>query len=154
MADRNGNSNCLEGVECPKCKSAESFEIVARITVEVTDEGTEDMMDGYEWGDSASCVCGKCKHAGLLRDFKIEIEDRDEDAADFYIASVHTRHFFFEGAGYSERAAKESLKEVLEAHAASVEGCIENFAEHFMEDAEVKGYIHGIGFRDHSQVKK
>lgn len=68
------NTNCLEGVACPKCKQEDAFKIEAKIFVHVTDEGTEDLGGDYEWHDDAICVCDNCKHTGRLREFKTPIE--------------------------------------------------------------------------------
>ena len=63
------NTNCLEGMQCPKCQSLEPFIITAMVSVLVYDEGTEDLMDGYEWEDSAACECEKCNYRATQKDF-------------------------------------------------------------------------------------
>lgn len=64
------NTNCLEGMQCPKCQSLEPFTITAGIKVLVYDAGTEDLNLDYEWEDNASCACEKCDNAGRIADFK------------------------------------------------------------------------------------
>jgi len=66
------NTNCLEGVKCPKCGQEDLFKIAARVIVEVSDDGTEDQGGDYEWDQAAFCQCCECDHAGQLADFTIE----------------------------------------------------------------------------------
>jgi len=63
------NTNCLEGVRCPRCGYEDAFLINALVTVLVTDDGTEDQGGDYEWDGDAYCACADCKFAGRLRDF-------------------------------------------------------------------------------------
>ena len=66
------NTNCLEGIACPKCGSEEAFYIETRIEVLVRDSGTEDRGDDYFWSQDHRCRCAAGDHAGLVRDFDIE----------------------------------------------------------------------------------
>ena len=63
------NTNCLEGVRCPKCQQQDGFYIEALIKVYVTDDGTEDQGGNYIWSESSPCACGDCGHAGPLAEF-------------------------------------------------------------------------------------
>lgn len=65
------NSNCLEGMRCPKCGSEGPFRIEVRVMAMVHDDGT-DLLDGdTEWDKDSSCVCGesKCEHFGTVEEF-------------------------------------------------------------------------------------
>ena len=75
------NTNCLEGVECPKCGHEDKFFVYAKILVEVTDDGTEDAQGDYEWDSGTYCECGECKHSGTLSDFTIEEWGREQETA-------------------------------------------------------------------------
>lgn len=66
------NTNCLEGVKCPKCGPEDLFKIAASVIVEVSDDGTEDQGGGYEWDQQTFCQCCECDHGGKLADFTIE----------------------------------------------------------------------------------
>ena len=70
--DRNGNENCLEGYECPKCGEHDKLYIVGVTTFEVHDDGTEEHND-IEWDGGSSVTCGnsECGHDGKLRGFEI-----------------------------------------------------------------------------------
>jgi len=70
------NTNCLEGVKCPKCGQEDLFKIGASVIVEVSDGGTEDQGGDYEWNEAAFCQCCECDHTGKLADFTTENWDR------------------------------------------------------------------------------
>lgn len=65
------NDNCLEGMQCPKCKSLEPFVVVAKCFALVHDDGISDSWN-YEWGHNAFCECTECNHAGTVKDFIIK----------------------------------------------------------------------------------
>ena len=71
MADRNGNENCLEGWECPRCKKADHFKVeaVRRLIVDLYDDGTDDRGGDTEWGNESYCECGSCGFSGTVNDF-------------------------------------------------------------------------------------
>lgn len=66
------NTNCLEGVKCPKCGQEDLFKIAAHVICEVSDDGTEDHLGDHEWDQQSFCQCCECDHAGKLADFTIE----------------------------------------------------------------------------------
>lgn len=68
------NINCLEGLRCPRCQSAEPFYITAVSTFEVWDNGTED-YSGVEWEGDSPCTCKQCNFTATVAVFR---EDRDE----------------------------------------------------------------------------
>ena len=64
------NTNCLDGMRCPRCGSYEPFTIYGLTgNAVVYDEGTEEVT-GIEWEDDAECKCGRCEFDGLVREFK------------------------------------------------------------------------------------
>ena len=58
------NENALEGIRCPKCGQEDRFNVVAKIWVTVTDDGSvpsEELGRGdHEWDDDAPTECLKC----------------------------------------------------------------------------------------------
>lgn len=62
------NTNCLEGVECPKCEALEPFAIVGSTVFMVYDDGIEQYTD-VEWDKEAHCACETCGHNGQLKEF-------------------------------------------------------------------------------------
>jgi DNA-directed RNA polymerase subunit RPC12/RpoP len=62
------NTNCLEGVRCPKCGQEDRFKIVALTTCLVTDDGSEPVGD-HEWDDESATRCPECGFDGTLKDF-------------------------------------------------------------------------------------
>lgn len=66
---KNPNKNCLEGMQCPKCKRYGPFRIAVSCVVTVRDNGTDD--DGApEWDSGSYCECPSCDHDGIVSDFK------------------------------------------------------------------------------------
>jgi hypothetical protein len=68
------NTNCLEGVRCPKCGHEDDFHIEAIVRLQVIDSGTEDLGGDHFWDDESDCMCGNwdCDQQGPLREFRIE----------------------------------------------------------------------------------
>jgi hypothetical protein len=48
------NTNCLQGMRCPKCGHEDSFKIEVIAIVLVTDDGAEDLGNA-EWDDHHYC---------------------------------------------------------------------------------------------------
>jgi Zn ribbon nucleic-acid-binding protein len=74
------NTNCLEGMKCPKCGQDDSLKIEATCIFTVTDDGTEDEGNGHEWGDTNYCECPDCGHHGTVADFTIEEWSKEKEA--------------------------------------------------------------------------
>lgn len=68
------NTNCLSGMQCPKCKSLEPFAIEVLTTFRVFDEGTDDQIGDTNWDDDSYCECCACVFAGTVRDFTVKPE--------------------------------------------------------------------------------
>ena len=70
MNDTKCNTNCLEGMRCPRCGSYEPFTIYGVTgNAVVYDDGTEEVV-GIEWKEDTECKCGRCEFDGLVREFK------------------------------------------------------------------------------------
>ena len=80
MADHNGNSACLQGLQCPKCGEHEHIRIHGNSTFAIRDAGAESHEAVY-WGDEslAGCTDG-CKFEGKIKDFKKGYEEAWEQA--------------------------------------------------------------------------
>jgi hypothetical protein len=68
------NTNCLEGIKCPKCESHQPFDISARTTVMMFDDGSdpEDSHGDLEWDNDSFCRCASCNHTGKVSDFRAD----------------------------------------------------------------------------------
>jgi hypothetical protein len=73
------NTNCLEGVRCPKCGYEEGFYISALVELYVLDDGTEDQGGDHLWEGDSPCRCGSCEHEATVDDFYIENQEDDAD---------------------------------------------------------------------------
>lgn len=62
------NTNCLEGIRCPKCSQEDRFFITGCAQFEVTDDGSEAVGD-HEWDEGSSTRCPECNHIAPLKDF-------------------------------------------------------------------------------------
>lgn len=65
------NTNCLEGIACPECKSEGPFAIHSCALVLMSDNGGEETTD-IEWSPASAIACQACNHAGRVRDFTAE----------------------------------------------------------------------------------
>jgi len=64
------NENCLAGIRCPKCGSAEKFRIAVTAWFDFDDDGGEPSDNcEAEWDDGSSIRCLKCKHQGTVAKF-------------------------------------------------------------------------------------
>jgi hypothetical protein len=68
------NTNCLEGIRCPKCGHEDDFLIRCEVTCLVTDESADaaDNCGGYEWDENSGTTCRDCGHQDILDEFMIE----------------------------------------------------------------------------------
>jgi hypothetical protein len=66
------NTNCLEGIACPKCRADDAFYIEALVELRVTDDGTEDEGGDHIWSEDSPCRCAACDHHGEVSDFTVE----------------------------------------------------------------------------------
>ena len=65
------NSNCLEGIECPRCGSQGPFRIACTSIADVEDDGTGD-HESIEWNDHSYCECKHCHAFGIVLHFRTE----------------------------------------------------------------------------------
>ena len=64
------NSNCLEGIQCPACKSKGPFWIAVETNVLMSDDGwTATSGDIDDWGSWSYIRCDSCDEAGIVREF-------------------------------------------------------------------------------------
>lgn len=68
------NTNCLEGIRCPKCGHEDAFKIETKVLVLVTDDGAEDFGDS-EWDSNHYCECDNCHYSGTIKDFMLPARD-------------------------------------------------------------------------------
>jgi hypothetical protein len=71
MRNRTPNSNCLSGLQCPKCGSLEPFAIGVTTTFRVYDSGTDNQLGNTEWDDDSYCECCQCVFTGTVKDFTL-----------------------------------------------------------------------------------
>jgi hypothetical protein len=65
------NTNCLQGMQCPKCESLEPFAIEVTTTFRVFDDGTDDQIGNTNWEEDSYCECCQCVFAGTVKDFTL-----------------------------------------------------------------------------------
>ena len=71
------NSNCLQGVKCPKCGNEASFRIEASIICTVTDDGSEPTGDHHHWDENSYAHCQVCETEGTLAIFMTSLAGRE-----------------------------------------------------------------------------
>jgi hypothetical protein len=71
------NTNCLEGMACPECKSLGPFKIAVTSMATVTDDGTDEFED-IEWDDGSYCRCIECENDGIVENFKTKKNGKKE----------------------------------------------------------------------------
>ena len=92
------NTNCLEGLSCPKCGSLGPFRITAECFALVSDDGVECTTD-VEWDQDSPCWCKACDFGGDINDFsasrvfyetqvKLTIFSADRHFADEGLATI------------------------------------------------------------------
>jgi hypothetical protein len=71
------NTNCLEGIRCPKCGQEEEFFIEGTQLFRVNDDGAYGDGD-IEWDDESRCSCSNdaCEFTGDLGAFRIEAQEK------------------------------------------------------------------------------
>ena len=71
--EREGNTNCLQGMQCPTCHAYEPFRIAVTTIVFMYDEGSEDDKMGrdQEWDETSYCECCACGFSGTVNDFQV-----------------------------------------------------------------------------------
>ncbi len=71
--DRNGNCNCIVGMQCPnpKCEKAEGFRIMVTTPMEMFDNGSGDNTAiEYEYEDDAWAECMDCQQQTTVGDLR------------------------------------------------------------------------------------
>ena len=64
------NTNCLEGLACPKCGQDDYIRVEGTAVFILTDDGTEGHA-GVRWDDDswANCHVDACNFTGTMKDF-------------------------------------------------------------------------------------
>jgi hypothetical protein len=75
------NENCLNGFECPNCGHTESFQIEAKASFTVTDDGT-DFPEHVQWENESPCACICCGYVGVVENFQRKERPTDESDQD------------------------------------------------------------------------
>ena len=75
------NTNCLEGLRCPKCKQDDKLLVWAVHCTAVTDDGTNENDDTVknfdeEYGDKSDAECPECGWCGKWGECSIEAQKR------------------------------------------------------------------------------
>jgi len=70
-ADKNGNVNCLYGLECPQCLNHEEIMVEVTTMMGMSDHGMGDHGD-TNFDDESYAECPACLYAGTLKDFNIK----------------------------------------------------------------------------------
>ena len=77
---KTANNNCLDGLQCPKCKALEPFQIRTSSWTVWTDDGTQESTE-FEYDSESYITCIPCGHGGQVQEFEdhdLEVEDDDE----------------------------------------------------------------------------
>lgn len=65
------NTNCLEGMRCPGCRSEGPFQIQTVCFATVCDDGIEETVN-HSWDGDDYCYCLSCEYQGDVDDFRME----------------------------------------------------------------------------------
>jgi hypothetical protein len=66
----------MEGLSCPVCGQEDTINVLAKVWVELNDDGTDayadtlDMKGGPEWDENSEADCPDCGFSGLMGDFE------------------------------------------------------------------------------------
>lgn len=58
---------------CPKCGDSDHIDVLAKIWVRLTSDGTDADESGigdHEWDDDSEAMCFACNHSGTVREFE------------------------------------------------------------------------------------
>jgi hypothetical protein len=75
------NTNCLEGIACPKCGNDSRMYIGVYTLAEVTDDGAETFGD-MEWDSDSYAKCTHCAYDGKLKAFHVEPKEEKPTQAE------------------------------------------------------------------------
>jgi len=69
------NTNCLEGLRCPKCGHKDEIIVFAKMWVSLNDDGTDPYADSVECGDveydeNSPARCPECGHHGKMMEWE------------------------------------------------------------------------------------
>lgn len=72
MSEPEGNTNTLEGWNCPKCGNTDEFEVEAHTWATLTDDGGE-AGGNLDYTDESAAKCTNCNQAGPVKYFRGEV---------------------------------------------------------------------------------
>ena len=73
------NTNCLDGMRCPKCQHLEPFSISVHLMVDMWDDGSEGPSSDMEWDGDSTCMCVACRFTGKVYDFQIVNQKKERE---------------------------------------------------------------------------
>ncbi len=143
IADQVPNTNCLEGIRCPRCGSTRKFEILAECVVVFVDNGSDE-AGSFAWGDDASIECQNCHETGTVADFKAPEEISCRECGEpVFISTEGTAHHwttstdpYGDAAGYvdhdadADHVAIPDIDDETPLPAATNDACILTGAQH------------------------
>jgi len=60
------------GMRCPQCGDDSHINLVARVTVRLTPDGTVALDGDHEWDSDSSAICAACDHVGTVKNFTVQ----------------------------------------------------------------------------------
>lgn len=75
------NTNCLDGMKCPKCGDEGPFVMTVTCTAEVHDDGIDRTFD-HSWEDDGVCRCtnADCRYIGKVVEFRLKSLNEKEES--------------------------------------------------------------------------
>ena len=70
------NTNCLQGIRCPKCGHEDAFKIEAKVLVLVKTMGPKTWR-AFRMGSNHYCECDNCHYSGTIKDFTLPTSKDD-----------------------------------------------------------------------------
>jgi len=83
------NTNCVEGLICPKCKHSGRFFIDATAQVTVEPQGVIDVSD-FTWDEDSAITCPKCDHCNTVLMFHEDAIPDNKPARAQFLQDVMT----------------------------------------------------------------
>lgn len=93
------NTNCLDGLSCPRCGQDEKLNITTETTWRVTDDGTEHVVGDIAWDDDSLCYCpaSGCGFCGQVSEFRtVTSMCCSQCGADVFVTNEGTTHHWGE----------------------------------------------------------
>lgn len=103
------NTNCLDGIKCPKCGAIEPFDITARTNLVMFDNGSDhdESHEDLEWDNDSPCLCLACRFAGKVLDFRAKAPQPDDPSTE---EAATTRHGIKNADEWKDDTAKKLVQ--------------------------------------------